>query len=39
MYNKFFGQGTLRFPSGKMISADWNAEKIVGNGEIKYPNG
>jgi len=25
MYNKFFGQGTLRFPSGKMISGDWNA--------------
>lgn len=32
MMDKFFGQGTLRFPGGKAISGDWNGEKIIGNG-------
>lgn len=39
MHGKFFGQGSLKFPDGKLISGDWNGEKIVGNGEIKYKTG
>jgi hypothetical protein len=39
MFDKFFGEGVLKFPDGKEISGDWNGKKVIGNGSIKYPAG
>lgn len=37
--NKFYGEGSLIFPSGKIISGEWKEYNIIGNGKIEYPLG
>jgi hypothetical protein len=37
--NSFTGEGTLIFPSGKVISGNWNNFQLVGKAKIEYSNG
>jgi hypothetical protein len=37
--NKFNGEGSLVFPSGKIISGEWKGYSLVDKGKIEYPNG
>lgn len=37
--NKFNGEGSLFYPSGKIITGEWKDYDIVGKGKIEYPSG
>jgi len=37
--NKFNGEGSLIFPSGKIITGEWKEYNLVDKGKIEYPNG